>query len=66
MAGKHGNQLACDFSSVISCEMFKESFIPLIIKEGNWTNYGTYHIDGPACLRNHLDTLLDIKRNKGY
>ena len=28
--------LACDFSTVLSPEMFKKFFIPEIEKEGNW------------------------------
>ena len=28
---------------------------------GKWCEYGTYHLDGPVCLKNHLDILLDIE-----
>lgn len=58
------DQLACDFSSVISPNMFREFFVPEIEKLGDWTEYGTYHLDGPACMTNHLDTLLGIKQIK--
>jgi hypothetical protein len=57
--GRH-DQLACDFSSVISPAMFKEFFIPEIKKEGDWCEYGTYHLDGPEAMNNHLDTLLEL------
>ena len=64
MPGKHGNQLACDFSSVISNEMFKEYFLQELHEESSWTDYATYHLDGPMCMKNHLDTLLEIERIK--
>jgi hypothetical protein len=57
--GRH-DQLACDFSSVISPQMFQKFFIPEIIKEGTWCEYGTYHLDGPDAMRNHLNSLLEI------
>jgi hypothetical protein len=58
MPGRNGNQMACDFSSVISSDTFQEFFLDPIRREGRWSDYGTYHLDGPACLRNHLDALL--------
>jgi len=61
--GRH-DQIACDFSSVISPSMFKEFFVPEIKKMGNWTDYATYHLDGPSCMNNHLDTLLGIEQLK--
>lgn len=57
--GRH-DQIACDFSSVISPTMFRKFFIPEFKKMGNWTEYGTYHLDGPDAMNNHLDTLLGI------
>jgi hypothetical protein len=54
------DQIACDFSSVISPAMFHEFFVPEIEKMGNWCDYGTYHLDGPACMKRMLDTLLEI------
>ena len=58
------DQLACDFSSLISPEMFKEFFVQEIEKLGGWTEYGMYHLDGPACMNNHLDTLLGVSQIK--
>jgi hypothetical protein len=54
------DQMACDFSSVISPRMFREFFVPEIIKMGNWCEYGMYHLDGQACMRHMLDVLLEI------
>lgn len=54
------DQIACDFSSVISPAMFKEFFVPEIEKMGDWCEYGTYHLDGPACMKHMLDILLQI------
>ncbi|MEI6385686.1 MAG: hypothetical protein WCQ50_03560 [Spirochaetota bacterium] len=54
------SQLACDFSTVISPDLFKEFFIGEIEKEAAWGDYATYHLDGPDALRSHLDTLLAI------
>lgn len=54
------DQLACDFSSVLSPAMFRALFIPDIEKMGEWTEYGMYHLDGPACIRSHLDALLEV------
>lgn len=54
------DQLACDFSSVLSKQMFKRIFVSDIMKMGEWTEYGMYHLDGQACIRHHLETLLGI------
>ena len=59
--GKH-DQMACDFSSVISRGMFQKFFVPDIERMGNWCAYGTYHLDGPAAMKNMLDTLLTIEQ----
>jgi|GEM_PF-184791 len=58
------DQIACDFSSVISPAMFREFFIPEVIKMGNWCEYGVYHLDGPACMKHMLDVLLDFPQLK--
>lgn len=57
--GRH-DQLACDFSSVISPASFKEFFVPEIEKEGDWCEYSTYHLDGPDAMNSHLSTLLEV------
>lgn len=58
------DQIACDFSSVISPQMFQEFFVPEILKMGNWCEYSVYHLDGPDCMKNMLDTLLEIEQTK--
>ncbi len=55
-----GDQIACDFSTVISPKFFKEFFVPEIKKECKWCEYATYHLDGPQAMKAHLDTLLEI------
>jgi len=59
--GRH-DQLACDFSSILSQKMFKDFFVEEIKKEGDWCEYATYHLDGPDALNNHLDILLEIEQ----
>jgi hypothetical protein len=56
------DQIACDFSAAISPAMFKEFFVPEVLKMGNWCDYGVYHLDGPACIRNMLPVLLEIEQ----
>jgi hypothetical protein len=58
------DQIACDFSTVISPQMFEEFFIPEILKMGNWCEYGVYHLDGQSCMMNMLDILLEIDQIK--
>ncbi|MCI8853136.1 MAG: hypothetical protein HFI32_06510 [Lachnospiraceae bacterium] len=54
------DQLACDFSTILSPSLFRELFVKDIQLMGEWTEYGTYHLDGRICMRNHLDTLLEL------
>ncbi len=54
------DQLACDFSSVISPAMFRDFFVPELEKMGTWCAYGTYHLDGPACMKRMLDPVLEV------
>jgi hypothetical protein len=61
--GKH-DQMANDFSTMISTEQFKEFFFPELIKMGQWLDYGTYHLDGPRCIYNHTDALLELDEIK--
>ena len=57
--GRH-TQVACDFASVLSPELFGRFFIPEIRKLLGWCEYGTFHLDGPDCMMNHLDAILEI------
>ena len=50
---------SCDFSIMVSTEMFREFFLPELLAEIAWLDRTVYHLDGPGALR-HLDTLLDI------
>ena len=59
--GRH-DQIACDFSTVISPSMFRKLFVPDIVRMGNWCEYGTYHLDGPGAMKNMLDTILTIEQ----
>jgi hypothetical protein len=59
--GRH-DQLACDFSAVISPSMFGDFFVPEIVMEGDWCDYATYHLDGHDAMKNHLDVLLQIEQ----
>ena len=61
--GKH-DQMANDFSTMISTEQFKEFFFPELIKMGQWLDYGTFHLDGPQCIHNHTDALLELDEIK--
>jgi len=61
--GKH-DQMANDFSTMISTQQFKEFFFPELIKMGQWLDYGTFHLDGPQCIHNHTDALLVLDEIK--
>jgi hypothetical protein len=52
---------SCDFSIMVSTEMFREFFLPELTAEIEWLDHSIYHLDGPGALR-HLDTLLDIDK----
>lgn len=61
--GKH-DQIANDFSTMISTEQYKEFFFPELIKMGQWLDYATFHLDGPQCIFNHTDALLELDEIK--
>jgi hypothetical protein len=50
---------SCDFSCMISDDMFAENFLPGIVEECRHMDRSIYHLDGPQALR-YLDTLLDV------
>jgi len=58
------DQLACDYSSLISPVMLEEFFVPDFKKMGDWADYPTYHLDGQTAIRNHVDVLCDIEQIK--
>lgn len=53
------DQVACDFSTVISPDMLRQFFVPEIRKMGQWCDNGVYHLDGPDCMREHLEVILE-------
>ncbi|MGQ9629873.1 MAG: hypothetical protein ACUVXI_06085 [bacterium] len=56
--------LQCDFSIMISKEMFDEFFLPGIEQQTEWIGRTIYHLDGPGAVR-HLDSLLDLPKLSG-
>lgn len=57
--GSH-DQIANDFSSMISTDTFKEFFFPELTKMGKWLDNATFHLDGPQCIQNHVNALLEL------
>lgn len=53
----------CDFSTMISPEMFKEFVVPEIETIGKYLDYIIWHLDGPDEIR-HLDILLNLPQIK--
>ena len=51
--------LQCDFSCMISPQMFEEVFLPAIEQQTRWVSRTIYHLDGPNAIR-HLDLLLSL------
>lgn len=56
--------VSCDFSCMISTEMFEELLIEEIEKEIQYLDASMYHLDGPDALK-HLDRLLQIPSLNG-
>jgi len=54
-------KLQCDFSAMISPEMFKEFMVPVLTEMTERLDYCMYHWDGPCALQHH-DLLLSIPR----
>ncbi len=55
---------SCDFSCMISNNMFKEFVLPELLNEIKHLDASIYHLDGPGALK-HIDSLLDIAELKG-
>jgi hypothetical protein len=53
--------LQCDFSCLISPQMFEEFFLPALEEQTRWVERTVYHLDGPGATR-HLDHLLSLPR----
>ena len=56
--------LQCDFSIMISPEMFEEFFLPAIEQQTEWVGRTIYHLDGPGAVR-HLEALLVLPKLDG-
>ncbi len=56
-APKLGVAAQCDFSTLISTNMFEEFFMQEIHRQCEEIPYPIYHLDGPDCIR-HLDLIL--------
>ena len=52
--------LECDFSCLISTDMFERIFLPGIARQASWVERTIYHLDGPGAIR-HLDSLLGLE-----
>jgi hypothetical protein len=59
-SGKH-MQLQCDFSVMISPDMYEEFVIPELIKTSEWLDHSIYHLDGQQQIR-HLDHILSVPK----
>lgn len=55
------SKLQCDFSAMISPEMFGEFMVPVLTKMTQRLDYCMYHWDGPGAVPHH-DHLLSIPR----
>lgn len=56
--------VSCDFSCMISNEMFRDFVLPELLTEINHLDHSLYHLDGPGAIR-HLETLFDIPKLNG-
>ncbi|MFQ6133793.1 MAG: hypothetical protein ACE5R4_17255, partial [Armatimonadota bacterium] len=56
--------LQCDFSCMISAQMFEDLVIPGLERLTRWLDHSIYHWDGPGALQ-HLDALLDLPHLDG-
>lgn len=55
---------SCDFSCMISTDMYEELIVPELLMEIDYLDASIYHLDGPDALK-HLDRLLKIDNLKG-
>ena len=53
-------KVQCDFSAMISEDMFGEFVLPYLTEQCDMLDYTLYHLDGPEAVR-HLDHLLSIE-----
>lgn len=53
-------KVQCDFSCMISPDMFNEFVIPFLEEQCAWLDYSMYHLDGTQAMQ-HLPSLLDCE-----
>ena len=53
-------KVQCDFSAMISPDMFRTFVQPSLIKQCSELSHSLYHLDGPDAIK-HIDALLEIK-----
>jgi hypothetical protein len=53
-------KVQCDFSCMISPQMFREFVTPYLTAQCEWLDYPMYHLDGTNAMQ-HLDNLLAIE-----
>lgn len=56
--------LSCDFSCMISQEMYEDMVVEELELEAQWLDASLYHLDGPDAFK-HLDRILKIPRLGG-
>ncbi len=56
--------LQCDFSCMISPEMFREFAFPWLRRTADRLDVAIYHLDGPGAIR-HLDAICEISTVRG-
>ena len=52
-------KLQCDFSAMISADMFGEFMVPVLSEMTERISYSMYHLDGPGATQ-HVDHLLSV------
>lgn len=50
---------SCDFATLISSELFREFYLPSMLREVAHMTHNIFHLDGKGLLR-HLDMLLEV------
>jgi hypothetical protein len=55
----------CDFAYMISPKMFREIFLPTIVKQMEFLDYAVHHVDGEGNFV-HVDALLEIPKLQAY
>nr|NIN66893.1 hypothetical protein [Anaerolineae bacterium]NIQ79972.1 hypothetical protein [Anaerolineae bacterium] len=56
--------LQCDFSCMISPDMYRDFVLPEIVAQSKWLDHTIYHLDGPGAI-GHLDALLELPELNG-